>query len=220
MGLAQFEQRLERLVEGAFAKAYRKGLQPVEIGRRLTREMDLHRTVGVHGMIAPNAFTVALAESDLDRFEPFADALLRELADAAAEHAEVEGYGFVGPVEVTLERDPSLRPGIFLVAGEVREGPIAAQAGSLVLPDGQRIPVDEDPLIIGRLPGCSLVVDDSSVSRRHLEVTRDGQAVVVTDLGSTNGTQVNGAAVTRQRLVDGDRITLGAVTLIFEARGA
>ena len=68
MGLQQFERRLERLVEGAFAKAFRSGLQPVELGRRLSREMDLQRTVGVHGLIAPNKFTVALSPSDSERF--------------------------------------------------------------------------------------------------------------------------------------------------------
>jgi len=75
MGLQQFEQRLERLVEGVFSKALRGGLQPVEIARRLTREMDLLRRVGVHGLIAPNAFIVMLSMPDAERFDSFADAL-------------------------------------------------------------------------------------------------------------------------------------------------
>src|SRR5207245_1124303 len=119
MGLQQFEQRLERLVEGVFAKAFRSGLQPVELGRRLTREMDLHRTVGVRGTIAPNHFTVALSQSDQERFASFAESLTRELCDAVREHARDESYGFVGPVEVKLEDDPSLGPGEFLVASGV-----------------------------------------------------------------------------------------------------
>src|SRR5436305_4294260 len=98
MGLQQFERRLERLVEGVFAKAFRSGLQPVELGRRLAREMDLHRTVGVRGLIAPNHFTVALGESDHERFSSFSESLIRELSDAVREHARDEGYGFVGPV--------------------------------------------------------------------------------------------------------------------------
>ena len=69
MGLQQFEERLERLVEGTLAKPFRSNLQPVEIGRRLTREMDLHRRVGVRGLIAPNAFAVTLSPADVDRFE-------------------------------------------------------------------------------------------------------------------------------------------------------
>src|SRR5947209_9535260 len=115
MGLQQFERRLERLVEGAFAKAFRSGLQPVEIGRRLTREMDLQRTVGVHGLIVPNRFTVAVSPTDLEHFKSFSDALVRELSEAVREHARDEGYHFVGPVEVDLESDPGLGQGEFLV---------------------------------------------------------------------------------------------------------
>ena len=102
MGLQQFEERLERLVEGTLAKPFRSNLQPVEIGRRLTREMDLHRRVGVRGLIAPNAFAVTLAPADVERFSNFIDALSRELSDAAREHAKNEGYLFVGPVEVEI----------------------------------------------------------------------------------------------------------------------
>ena len=82
MGLQQFEERLERLVEGTLAKPFRTNLQPVEIGRRLTREMDLHRRVGVRGLIAPNVFTVSLSPTDADRFSSFIEALIRELAEA------------------------------------------------------------------------------------------------------------------------------------------
>src|SRR5487761_2742845 len=100
MGLQQFEHRLERLVEGTFAKAFRGALQPVELGRRLTREMDLHRAVAVRGVIAPNAFEVLLSEGDYERFGGFVDVLAAELADAAREHAQSEGYVFLGPVDV------------------------------------------------------------------------------------------------------------------------
>ena len=83
MGLQGFEQRLERLVEGVFAKTFRSGLKPVEVGRRLTRDMDLHRTLGVNGPLAPNHFTVALAPADSEQFESFSEVLTRELAEAA-----------------------------------------------------------------------------------------------------------------------------------------
>src|SRR5947209_15804445 len=102
MGLKQFEQRLERLVEGVFAKTFRSGLEPVELGRRMTREMDLSRIVGVNGMVAPNRFEVSLSPTDCKRFDSFAEALTRELSEAVREHARDEGYGFVGPVQVEL----------------------------------------------------------------------------------------------------------------------
>ena len=217
MGLQQFERRLERLVEGVFAKAFRGGLQPVELGRRLTREMDAQRTVGVRGTIAPNAFAFALSEPDLERFESFSDALTRELADAAREHARTEGYGFLGPVTVTLEPDPSLTPGMFLVSGTVQEAEGGAVVGALRLFDGTRVPVSDTAVSIGRMADCDVVLTDESVSRRHAEVRRQGSDIVVVDLGSTNGTKVNGARVHERRLNDGDEITVGTTTMRFEA---
>src|SRR5919202_4108933 len=217
MGLRQFEQRLERLVEGVFAKTFRSGLEPVEIGRRLTREMDLHRAVGVSGMIAPNHFDVAVSPSDFQTFESYVQALNRELSEAVREHARDEGYGFVGPVHVELVVDESLGAGEFLVASQMQEAPGGAAVGSLLLGDGRRIPVGEEPVTIGRLPECDIVLSDPNVSRRHAEVRRRGNDFVVVDLGSTNGTKVNGAGVRERVLLDGDEITLGSTRVRFEA---
>ncbi|MGI8684082.1 MAG: FhaA domain-containing protein [Acidimicrobiales bacterium] len=217
MGLQQFERRLEHLVEGVFAKAFRGGLQPVELGRRLTREMDANRTVGVRGTIAPNAFVFALSPADRERFDSFADALVRELADAAREHARSESYVFVGPVQVALEADESVSPGMFLVSGAVKEAAGGVAVGALVLSDGSRVPVADEPVTIGRMADCAIVLTDESVSRRHAEVRRLGSNIVVVDLGSTNGTKVNGAGVKERRLSDGDEVTVGTTSMRFEA---
>jgi hypothetical protein len=216
MGLQQFERRLERLVEGVFAKAFRSGLQPVEVGRRVTREMDLQRTVGVNGIIAPNRFTIALSPSDTERFASFADALIRELGDAVREHAKGENYSFVGPVEVELTVDDGLGPGEFLVAGDTVEGVGGLPVGTLTV-DGRRVVIGEEPIAIGRLPECDIVLTDPNVSRRHAEVRRRGNDFVVVDLGSTNGTKVNGGGVKERRLADGDEISVGNTTLRFQA---
>ena len=216
MGLQQFEQRLERLVEGALSKALSGGLQPVGIGRRLAREMDLLRRVGMRGLIAPNSFVVSLSAPDAARFESFADALARELADIARDHARDEGYVFVGPVDVEIHRDPSLREGRFVIVAEVAEGPEGLPAGSLVLPDGSRVVLGTEPVVIGRLPECTVVLSDPNVSRRHAEVRRQGNEVVVADLRSTNGTRVNGIPVHEKALADGDEISVGTTALRFE----
>ncbi len=216
MGLHGFERRLEALVEGVFSRAFRSGLQPVEIGRRLAREMDDRRTVGVHGLIAPNSFLVKLSESDRERFEAFESTLLRELADAARAHARDEGYGFLGQVIVALETDPSLGPGQCTVDGEIKADP-DGRVGTLVTAEGRRIPVADRPIVIGRLSSCDIPLGDPQVSRRHAEVRRHGDGFVVVDLGSTNGTKVNGAGVRERELSDGDEIMVGATRLRFEA---
>jgi hypothetical protein len=216
MGLQQFEERLERLVEGTLAKPFRSNLQPVEIGRRLTREMDLHRRVGVRGLIAPNAFAVTLAPDDVARFANFIDALSRELSDAAREHARIETYTFVGPVEVEIFESASLKTGRFTVTAEVRESEDGGFLAELVMADGRRFTVGSQPLVIGRLPECEVVLNDSNVSRRHAELRRSGDGVFLTDLGSTNGTRVNGTPIREQILASGDEVSVGSTKLIFE----
>lgn len=216
MGLQQFEQRIERLVEGAFSKGLRGGLQPVEIGRRLTREMDLMRRVGVRGLTAPNVFVVTLSAADTERFGTFLDALARELGDAAREHARTEGYEFIGPVEVEIQSDPALKPGRYTIKAQMREGLLGLPAASLILPDGSRIPLEAEPVVIGRMPECTVVLTDPNVSRRHAEVKRQGSDVIVVDLQSTNGTRVNGLSIRERVLVDGDDITVGTTILRFQ----
>src|SRR6478672_6735227 len=134
MGLQRFERRLERLVEGAFGKAFRSGLQPVEIGRRLVREMEAARTLGVRGTVVPNQFVVSLSQEDIDRFAGFHEALERELADAAREHAREDGYHFEGPVEVTVVADDSARRGDLKVHAAIVAG-ADGPTGALALTD-------------------------------------------------------------------------------------
>jgi hypothetical protein len=218
MGIRGFERRLERLVEGAFARAFKSGLRPVELGRRLVREMDDNRSVGVRGgTVVPNAFTVALSASDLAQFEGVQDSLTRELGDAAREHARDEGYGFMGPVEVELVVDDRLHTGAFQITGRMAEGGGGAGAGSIVLPNGDRFSLGEAVITIGRHPDSNLVLADPNVSRNHAEIQPQGDHFAVVDLGSTNGTRVNGVRVDTQVLQDGDEVSFGNTRMRFEA---
>jgi hypothetical protein len=219
MGLQQFERRLERLVEGVFAKAFRSGLQPVEVGRRLTREMDLRRTVAPRGTLAPNRFTVALSRSDRERFAPIEGELIDELISVARDHARSERYVFLGTVSVELVTDPDISPGMLVVAGEMTQS--GGGPSGVILPDGHRVPLGNDPVTIGRLPECAIVLTDPNVSRRHAEIRRaeDGAGGhVLVDLGSTNGTKVNGVVVGSHRLKHGDEITVGSTPMRYEAQ--
>ena len=215
MGLQAFERRLERLVEGAFTKAFRSGLQPLEIGRRIVRELDAGRTVGVHGVVAPNHFTVFLSPEDAERFASFRDALSRELADAAREHARDERYHFIGPVAVELTEDAQRRQGDLRVEATIEQGE-GGWGAALVLADGSRVALSEDEAVIGRLPDCVVALSDPQVSRHHARLERSPEGYRVIDLGSTNGTTVNGSAVADHLLRDGDLIGVGNTVIRFE----
>jgi hypothetical protein len=215
MGLRGFEDRLERLVEGSLTMPFRGPIQPIEISHRMLREMDLGRRVGVRGLIAPNHFAISISPDDLDRFEGFTDALVHELAESARQHASNEGYAFAGPVEVELFESKRLKGGRVEIEASFSEGDVRP---SLILPDGRSLPIGQTPLVIGRLPECAVVLGDTNVSRRHAQVAIEAGEVVVSDLGSTNGTFVNGRRVTRAGLRAGDEVMVGTTRLRVEIR--
>ncbi|MGH9243846.1 MAG: FhaA domain-containing protein [Acidimicrobiales bacterium] len=218
MGLKGFERRLERMVEGVFARAFRSGLRPIELGRRLVREIDDNRSVDVRGRtVVPNHFTIRMSVEDLARFADIRETLVRELADAAREHARDEGYGFVGPVEVEMVEDQSMRTGAFQIDPRMKEAPGGAGAGSLVLPTGDRVVLGEHVVTIGRMPECNIVLADPNVSRTHAEIRPRGQGYVLADLNSTNGTRVNGVRVSEHLLLDNDELCFGNTRMRFEA---
>ncbi len=218
MGIRAFERSVERLVEGTFSRVFRSGVKPVELGRRLVREMETNRSIGVNGeRVAPNHYVVALAPADAERLGEVTESLRRELADAAREHARDEQYTFLGPVDVQIVVEPALKTGSFRVAASLREGEGGMAPGSLVLPDGQRIVLGEAIVSIGRLGDCTLVLEDGNVSRHHAEIRPYGTGFRLVDLGSTNGTFVNGERIAERQLRDGDVLRFGGIPIRFEA---
>ena len=218
MALKGFERRLERMVEGTFARIFRSGIRPVELGRRLVREMNDNRSVDVRGRtVVPNQYTIELSEADMHRFEEVSDSLRRELAEAAREHARDEGYAFMGPVSIVLEPSDKQRTGAFQIVGRMREGTGGVGAGSLVLPTGERLPLGESIVTFGRKPESTVQLADPNVSRNHAEIRPQGNGWVLVDLGSTNGTRVNGVRISIHELREGDEIAFGNTILTFEA---
>lgn len=218
MVLRSIERRLETLVEGAFARAFRSGLRPVELGRKLLREMDDHRSVGVAGAtVVPNDFEIRLGPTDAESFATVSASLVRELTDLVRDHARDEGYRFMGPLQVRLVTEEGRRAGTFVVTGRFVEGPTGLGAGSLLLPGGERIVLADTVTRVGRLPDCGVQLGDASVSRYHAEVRARGDGFVVVDLGSTNGTRVNGVRVGERELRDGDEVRFGTVRVQFSA---
>jgi hypothetical protein len=237
------------MVEGTFARVFKSELQPVEVASAIQREMDERAAIVAQGRtLVPNDFVVEIARSDSDRLDIYAESLGMELATLARDYAKEQGYSFVGPVRMRFEGVPDLTTGTFRIrsgvirghtveAGEVRQPvsdlpraapsqyyghPRLVVAGSSPgtgVEAGSTYELTTPVTLLGRGTDCDLRLVDPGVSRHHAELrVEDGQVVLV-DLGSTNGTVVNGQPVRRVNLIDGTNITLGRTTLVFRQDG-
>src|SRR6202050_3226036 len=132
--LQRFEHRLEGMVEGAFARAFRSELQPVEVASAVQREMDDRAAIVAKGRtLVPNDFVVELADSDHERLDVYAESLGVELANLAREYAKEQGYSFVGPVRMRFEGVPEMTTGTFRIRSRVIRGS-TLEGGEIRLP--------------------------------------------------------------------------------------
>lgn len=237
MGVLQrFEQKLDRLVNGAFARAFRSEVQPVEIAAALQRELDDKAAVLDRARtVAPNVLTVELGPSDYERLSPYAGPLSTELATMVSEHADTQGYQLMGPPEVALVSIADLPTGVFRVVSEGRAGVVAqpwsqqptTSAEPQALPGtgpharlivgGTSYPLTQSVTTIGRGTDVDIRIDDPGISRKHAEfrVTPDGSGFSVIDLASTNGTYLGDHKVGERLVADGDEVRMGGTTLTF-----
>ena len=132
MVLRAVEKRIEALFEGVFGRAFRTNVQPVELARKLAKEMDDHRTVSVSRVYVPNEYTVYLSPGDREQFESYEDSLRSELQEYLSEHARRESYALLSSARVLMETDADLDVGEFGIATR------------MVHPERQR--GDEEPL--------------------------------------------------------------------------
>jgi FhaA, N-terminal domain/FHA domain len=116
MVLRAIEQKIEALFEGVFGRAFRTNVQPVELARKLAKEMDDHKTVSVSRVYVPNEYTIYLSIADRDQFEGYEDSLLAELEEYLGEHAKRESYALLTAPRVLLETDDDLAMGEFGIA--------------------------------------------------------------------------------------------------------
>ena len=218
MGLSDFERKLEKGVEGVFGRVFRSGVRPVELGRKLVREMDVHRTVGVNGAtMAPNSFVLVLAEADFEQLADMEDTLANELTQLAKTHASEERYRFAGPVEVFFEVEPSQRPGVVTIDARFRQPEPGTAIAALILPGGDRVPLSNEVVSVGRASDCTIVLGDQNASRRHAEFRQEEDEFQVVDVGSLNGTYVNREPVDSAVLANGDEVQIGKFRLVFLA---
>jgi len=240
--LNDFERRLEGAVEGFFARAFRSGLQPVELAKGVHRYVEDYQHVTEDGVVVPNLFRFTLNPKDVQRLTTFGDQLAQELARVVVRTAQERHWQLRGPVLVKLQEDASVAFGTFGLTGrvEVVEGEDAAPEAAAAPAPGpgpaprpilgdrgrprvrvvsggrtQEVELTGARVVAGRMADTGIPLDDATVSRHHAAFVRRGDAWWVVDLDSTNGTLVNGVASAEQQLRAGDRVELGEAVVEF-----
>ena len=218
MVIKKVENKLERLVEGTFARFFSSAIKPVEISRRIVREIERNRSIGVHGEnLAPNDFTVAISQSDYHNFANATESIRRELEETIRDYCYQEAYAFLGSVNVKLNADDHLRKGTLQIDAQFNQNEAGHPPGALVLPDGKRIALGDATVTIGRLQDSTICIDDPSISRNQATIHLGESGYLLSDLGSTNGTLINGFRISEHWLVDHDQIVFGKYKIRFEA---
>jgi hypothetical protein len=239
------EAKLEGLFQGSFSRTFKSKVQPVEIARKLTKEMQDNKTVSISRTYVPNQYLVYLSAQDRQQFEGYEDGLKKELSDYLLEHARGEGLALLTRPSVDFHTDERLGLGEFGIQAMLVRPPedehaepeesdfghtmvysVDREARRLDAPQapgramlvggGRRLVLSGNRVVIGRSRDCDVTLDDPNVSRRHAELRREDGTWLVADLGSTNGVKVNGRRVSEQPLSPGDQIVLGLETLTFE----
>jgi hypothetical protein len=242
--VARFESFVERLMERTLTRTPHSRLQPVEIAKRLTRVMDSDQVVSALGVRVPNIFDVELSPSDFAQFKPIQSSVTAELESYLAKNARDRLFVLASPPIVRLHSNSDLKPGEFGVRAQMedlgpvangrieRQEPVAQHTRAMTIPRtsvsaprrhvAQLVTADRSfrlegsPVSIGRSPQNAIVLDDRRVSRHHAELEQSGPQWTIRDLGSTNGSAVNGRLVRQAVLHDGDRLSLGGFEVIFQ----
>ena len=243
--LRNIEHKIESLFEGVFGRAFRTHVQPVELARKLIKEMDDHRNVSVSKIYVPNEYEIYLSPADREQFADYEESLTDELRDYLLEHAKREGYVLLSQPKVIFKTDDDLTLGEFGIATRMAQKPAAdgptPEPGATMIykpvqppteaaspaelgvgrevveieMNGRRIPVVKRRMVLGRSRECDIQVEDPNVSRRHAEIRQEGATYWMVDLDSTNGIEVRGKRQKRVKLENGAKVTLGSTDLVF-----
>ena len=227
--LQKFERRLETIISGVFARAFRSAVQPVEISAALQREVDNNAQIlSRDRRLVPNDFHVELAQTDLDRLAPYDSALARDMTEQLTTYAEQQSYVFPGPVTIAYEVADDLTTGRFRIRSQAQAKVTADDsrtrmrtARAYLEINGTRHPLQPPGVVIGRGTEAQVRINDPGISRQHVEfvVVSTGTGadsrlrVQVRDLGSTNGMLVDGHRVTDVAVRDGSTVVIGKTTI-------
>jgi hypothetical protein len=216
MNLARnLERRLERLIEGFASKLFPGAVSAPELAQRLIREADLSVADGPAGPVVPNVYGVRVHPNDLAGQQAPAE-LLEELAAIIDEHASQSGWRLEGEVNVQVVADPKMSPGGIHVATIVAPGHLKQWAFLVVRPTAAELPLRPNRCLIGRDPRADVRLDAQEVSRAHAVIWREVPDIWIADVGSSNGTTLNGRAVAAPTLLaNGDAVVFGSVACTF-----
>jgi hypothetical protein len=210
-----FEKGLERLVTGAFSKTFKSELQPIEIGAAIKADMDAKASVVSRDRIlVPNAFTVSLASEDFKRMQSLGDNLIAELADQIARHAHRQKFQLAGALSLKIAEDGSLNIGQVRVVSNTADVEVSWTPALDVA--GTRYILTKARTTVGRDGSADIQVEDNGLSRQHFEILWDGKRGGVRDLGSTNGTKVNGRVITETGIEADSVISAGRTEFVFK----
>ena len=227
-GLEKFEQRLEQMISGVFARAFRSAVQPVEIAAALQRECDNNAQIlSRDRRLVPNDFQVELSPTDLDRLAPYDSAMATELTEQLQDHADAQSYVFPGPVKIGFSAADDLTTGRFRIKSQAQAKVTGhsthtqvSRARALIEVNGSRHPLQPPGLVVGRGTEADLRINDPGISRKHVEFlvvsagsTNADPEIEVHDMGSTNGMLVNGRKVPRATLGEGAQVKIGTTTM-------
>lgn len=227
------ERGLEKLVTSVFRGSGSAEVQPVEIASQLRNEMDNRTlTLSEGRTLAPNSFKIRLGAADFERARQWGATLAEELCDVAVKHARSQRYTLQGPVTVSFNRDESTRGGSFTIDATMEKAAAGTPATPPRAPEapprpptnrqpvldinGQRYALNADSVVLGRSTEADIPIDDPGASRRHVEIVRDGSHTWAVDLGSTNGSYVNGQRIQgREELFDGSIVAMGRTRITY-----
>ena len=210
-----FEKGLERIVTGAFTKTFKSELQPIEISAAIKGEMDAKASiVDRDRILAPNSYTVFLSSADFKRMQSLGETLLLELNDQATRHAQRQKYQFGAALLINVGEDGSLNLGQVRVTSSTASLQVEWTPALDVA--GQRYILNKARTVVGRDASADIQVNDNGLSRQHFEILWDGAKAGVRDLGSTNGTKVDGRPITEIGIVADTQIQAGHSDFVFK----
>jgi hypothetical protein len=213
-----FERRLERFVNGAFSKAFKSQLQPVEISAAIKAKMDVSAAViGKDRILAPNEFRVSLSQPDLLRLNSLGDNLVDEITKQVNAHVKKQRYQLTDVLNISLSSSSTLAIGQIQVAASGSKAAQVANVSWVPALDiaGKRYLLAKEKTTVGRDAVADIQVNDAGLSRTHFAINWDGSNASVEDLGSTNGTSVAGREVKLQSIAADTVIKAGRTEFVF-----